>query len=218
MRVFKRCFVVLVALGFLGVACQKEDVKPKKDITPKAEFTEKCVEKNVPKKGAPFAPLTGELRLCYSEGQWKKSQFFKAGKRHGKHVEWYENGFKRYECNFDNDLRDGLCQMWYDDGQKAHQLKWEKGKRVGSALAWYPSGQKISEVQYKDGKAYGKATNWYPNGQKRMEGAHKKDGAACGQISCWDYAGGPITCPIILRHKEKGCQANASGMFCTPCD
>ena len=45
---------------------------------------------------------------------------------------WYENGQKRYELYYENDLRHRLngkpaCQAWYENGQKWYEHYYENG-------------------------------------------------------------------------------------------
>ena len=58
-------------------------------------------------------------------------------------VEWYENGQKKSEVNYNDGKRDGLETAWYENGQKKSESNW----RDGLWIKWYENGQKKSEIK-----------------------------------------------------------------------
>ena len=52
-------------------------------------------------------PFTGVLLTRHKNGKKAKQTTYKAGLRHGKATDWYENGNKMQEMSFKNNLVDG---------------------------------------------------------------------------------------------------------------
>ena len=95
-------------------------------------------------------------------------------KKDGSFTQWYENGQKKYEGNYEDGKKDGSFTQWYENGQKSREVRFD-GKEDGLTTEWYENGKKRSEVNYKDGERDGLQTNWYENGQKSREVKFKDD-------------------------------------------
>ena len=106
----------------------------------------------------------------------------------GLHVEYYDNGQKKYECQFKGGKFEGLYTSWREDGQKDEEGHYRNGEFDGLWTGWHENGQKSAENHWKDGKLDGRNTWWYENGQKGAEG-HYKDGELDGPFIQWHENG-----------------------------
>lgn len=60
----------------------------------------------------------------------------------GNYVQWYKNGQKKGEVNFENGRKEGLSTTWYDNGQKRVEVNFVNGKEKGCKTEWFRTGQK----------------------------------------------------------------------------
>ena len=88
----------------------------------------------------------------HSNGQKKKEETYKDGKKDGLWTGWYWHGQKSYEYNYKDGADEGLQSEWYENGQKKYELTYKNGERDGLSTGWYENGQKMAEVTFKDGK------------------------------------------------------------------
>ena len=68
---------------------------------------------------------------------------------------YYENGNKKMEGAFSNNVRDGKWIAWYDDGVVWSVGYYINGKRSGSSNVYYPNGQTRYEKNYVNDTAQG---------------------------------------------------------------
>ena len=108
--------------------------------------------------------------------------------KNGLHAQYYDNGQKRSECNFQDGKRYGKSTNWYKNGQKNYEGIYKDEKVVGMWTWWYENGQKRTEGSYNDSMRDGKWTWWYENGQKEHEGYYKGH-RRVGQSSHWNENG-----------------------------
>ena len=107
----------------------------------------------------------------------------------GKATYYYENGQKRREEYYKEGKKDGLWVSWYKNGQKSEEENWKDGKRNGLMVGWHENGQKESEWNFKDGKWDGLWVVWHKNGQKESE--HYRDGSKISE-KFWNSKGEPV--------------------------
>jgi len=90
-----------------------------------------------------------------------------AGKdqKHGVWVEWYRNGNKKTEGQYDHDLPVGTFTWWYENGQKQAEGQYHTGMKTGTWITWYPNGLKASQGEYRDGNLVSKWTRWDADGK-----------------------------------------------------
>jgi len=55
-------------------------------------------------------------------------------KPHGLWVEWYPNGRKRSETEYDNGIKHGWSVQWSKDGSSSERTKWANGQQEGTAV------------------------------------------------------------------------------------
>ncbi len=110
------------------------------------------------------------------------------GRRHGPVTEWYDNGAKKEEGAYRNDLKQGPWTYWYDNGQKRWEGTYRDGHPDGPERAWYENGLRRYEGAYSGGKRSGPFTSWYDNGQKEFEGEYA-GGLREGNFTFWNRDG-----------------------------
>ena len=115
---------------------------------------------------------------------------------HGKSTEWYENGYKKSDKNYeDGSLVGGI--KYYENGQKKSEGDFWCNEKYGKWTFWYDNGQKESEGVFDvdsaqnlnyDYESYSfkdkKWTSWHKNGQKKLEGSYV-DGSKDGKWVFW---------------------------------
>ena len=87
-------------------------------------------------------------------------------------IEYFENGQKKSECNFINNLPAGNQILFYESGKKkaCEHITIRKGPIAEIKMTkWYENGQKKAEGTMWGVKKKGKWTEWYENGQIKEE-------------------------------------------------
>ena len=87
-------------------------------------------------------------------------------------IEYFENGQKKSECNFINNLPAGNQILFYESGKKkaCEHITIRKGPIAEIKMTkWYENGQKKEEGTCWGVKKKGKWTEWYENGQIKEE-------------------------------------------------
>ena len=87
-------------------------------------------------------------------------------------IEYFENGQKKSECNFINNLPAGNQILFYESGKKkaCEHITIRKGPIAEIKMTkWYENGQKKEEGTCLGIKKIGKHTKWYENGQIKEE-------------------------------------------------
>jgi len=105
------------------------------------------------------------------------------GKFAGTVFEWYPNGQKKHEEEYQDDKLNGLYTNWNEKGETELQGIYKNGDYIGrsDALAVVAIEERNSEGKpLKVGKNIndkfsGKVYDWYPNGQKKHEAEYKED-------------------------------------------
>ncbi len=147
---------------------------------------------------------------------------------HGKYTEYYRNGQKFAEGNFDGGAHDGEWSYWHDNGQLAKTVTFKKGapegewevfrpdgtlqakkgykagKREGSWIIYYEDGKtpKI-EQNFVDGKLVGPRKTYFASGKPRQE-ATFVDGVLDGVMTEWDEAGRKLAEATFAKGKLHG--------------
>jgi len=87
-------------------------------------------------------------------------------------IEYFENGHKKRETNFINNLPAGNQILFYESGKKktCEHITIRKGPIAEIKITkWYENGQKKEEGTCLGIKKIGKHTKWYENGQIKEE-------------------------------------------------
>jgi len=108
--------------------------------------------------------------------------------RHGIATVWYENGQKKSEQHFVDDVPHGPRLTWYIDGRKWTEGHYVDGLEDGTWRAWLADGTPQTEWTMQRGVWHGMYTEWHPNGKKRMEVEFVR-GKRQGPMTTWDDQG-----------------------------
>jgi len=138
-------------------------------------------------------PFTGVVITKYISGRPKTSIEYAEGIKHGRQIEWLENGRKSEVITWHNGLRDGEQVEWYENQQKAFQGRMQQGKWVGECLGWYPDGRPAFQICFQDGQGKGNTIEitWNNNNLVHNFPDVKIDGAwiewhASGKLVRWE--------------------------------
>jgi antitoxin component YwqK of YwqJK toxin-antitoxin module len=108
--------------------------------------------------------------------------------RHGKRTTYWENGQKKLEMHFVDDVPNGPKETWYIDGANWSRGSYVDGREDGTWETWYSTGQKQRESHMKNGAMDGMQTTWFFDGRKRSEGLWV-NGKQTGVFTIWDGEG-----------------------------
>jgi antitoxin component YwqK of YwqJK toxin-antitoxin module len=146
---------------------------------------------------------------------------------HGAYIEYYPNGQKFAEGNYDNGVHDGTWTFWHDNGQICKTVTFNKGradgtwevfradgtlqakksykdaKREGQWVTYHDDGKTIlTEENYVGGKRNGVSRSFFSNGKPQREIGYKDD-QFDGQFVEWDETGrkvGEINFKLGKKH------------------
>jgi antitoxin component YwqK of YwqJK toxin-antitoxin module len=128
------------------------------------------------------------------------------GKKHGKCMEWYENGQKESEIEYLNGNENGKAIRWSKNGVKIHELEYKEGKPYGKWIFWDEKGKGIKEREdhfiYKGSSLITQRIWWYPNGEKRKI-AEFEDGKMIGKLQEWNIEGKVVENVIFIDYLDK---------------
>ncbi len=86
-------------------------------------------------------------------------------KRHGRWIEYYEHGGKKFEGEFDDDHPIGLHSWWYANGQQMAEGRFDHGKAHGHWTWWHENGQKQKDGGFQAGVQTGTWVHWKADGK-----------------------------------------------------
>ena len=122
----------------------------------------------------------------------------------GEHIDYYENGQKRWEGSYKDGKPEGKCISYYDNGQKEREWTFKSWPNAdGKSISWFVNGQKQKQGKYKDGQIIGTWTFWYENGQK-SEQREYKNGKQHGKETWWQPDGQLMGKALWKNGKEVG--------------
>jgi len=108
--------------------------------------------------------------------------------RNGMATVWYENGQKKSEQHFVDDVPHGLWTTWYIEGRKWTEGHYANGLEDGAWRAWFQDGTLQTEWMMERGVWQGVYSEWHANGKKRLEVEFVK-GKRQGPMTMWDDQG-----------------------------
>jgi antitoxin component YwqK of YwqJK toxin-antitoxin module len=85
--------------------------------------------------------------------------------QHGTWTEWYPNGNKKTEGQYDHGVAAGKFTWWYENGQQQAEGAYEAGQKTGAWITWHASGLKASLGEYRAGKLVTKWMRWTADGK-----------------------------------------------------
>jgi antitoxin component YwqK of YwqJK toxin-antitoxin module len=97
----------------------------------------------------------GVSKSWYTGGRLREIRFYRAGKKTGRHLGWWDNGAPKFEFNFQNDLHEGPARTWYAEGSPDSDFFYQNGYETGAQRAWYPDGTLRLNYVVREGRKYG---------------------------------------------------------------
>lgn len=117
--------------------------------------------------------LEGVAHEYFPGGEQVRRTFsFETGARSGPQRTFYETGEVEHEAMFAAGSAHGIWNEYYVNGTRRAQSNYEFGEQVGRALEWYPTGQPRAEIVRDESGTT--ARRWYSNGQ--LESTYGPDG------------------------------------------
>jgi antitoxin component YwqK of YwqJK toxin-antitoxin module len=147
-----------------------------------------------------------------SSGLWKATDYYMSNKIrmtgtfssrelnswHGYFIQYHENGKKKFEGRYINNLQEGNWQFWFENGQKQAEGRMVIGRREGSWAYWHQNGVKNGEGNFSADKHDGSWSYWHDNGEKKSKGNYVL-GAKSGLWRYWNERG-VLDCEEIMNH------------------
>lgn len=101
----------------------------------------------------------------------------KNGRRlpHGDYTQWYKNGKKHSEGEYENGLLTGSWTYWYQNGNKKEEGVYRKGMRYGTWRYWYKNAQMKAQGDFRGGMKHGHWSEWYDNGKQKSDGSYESN-------------------------------------------
>ena len=96
-------------------------------------------------------PFTGSSVSYHENGQLKKVENYKNGKREGVET-YFENGQLEFRGNYKNGEPDGLGEGFYDNGQLWNRENYNNGKLDGLREWFDEDGNLTKTEEWKDGE------------------------------------------------------------------
>ena len=85
--------------------------------------------------------------------------------KHGTWIEWYPNGKKKLEAQYDHNVAVGKFTWWYQNGQKQAEVEYAAGVLDGMWITWHSNGLKESQAQHRNGELVDKWLHWNADGK-----------------------------------------------------
>jgi len=112
---------------------------------------------------------TGVINKKWKNGNEKIYQEIKNGELNGISVEWYENGKKKFQGNFEKNQSMGIIKNFYKNGNLKIKAVFLNGKKNGEVKENFENGKKKYSKNYRNGIKYGEFIEWYENGEIRIK-------------------------------------------------
>ena len=113
--------------------------------------------------------LSKQQSLKTKDNWWeaKPAVYDTAGKRvkHGKFVEWHENGQKKAEGEYEDGNLAGQFASWYENGQRETRGQYQHGQAEGEWTWWHDNGMRRANGRYALGTPDGTWTSWTTEGK-----------------------------------------------------
>lgn len=117
---------------------------------------------------------------------------------HGSVITWYENGQKKTEIYYENNVPHGSRTVWRDDGKLWTQGSYVDGKPHGTWMQWFPDGRPALQLNFDHGKYHGTFIDYHENGVKKKE-SEWVDGKEIS-VRVWDETGREL---FVVPETEK---------------
>lgn len=104
-------------------------------------------------------------------------------------VDWWETKIEVTRQDTEGeDVRTGKWTEWYANGTKKFEGDFEAGMPVAQHTWWHPNGQKMIAGTYEKGMQEGRWTEWHATGMKQTEGTYLA-GLKSGTWTTWSTEG-----------------------------
>jgi len=97
----------------------------------------------------------GIQKKWYPNKQIASIRDYRAGKKIGKHIGYWENGQTQFEFYFEDGEYHGIAKEWYQNGQAYRTFHYEHGFEQGSQKMWWENGIIRANYVVKNGRRYG---------------------------------------------------------------
>lgn len=108
-------------------------------------------------------PFTG-ISTQYIDSILVEKVHYRAGKRHGSLLKWFDSGTPSYEAYYVHGRKDGICKSWWSNGNLRTHSNFKNGIAHGIQYSWYKTGEKFKEINLVEGKEQGLQRAWRKNG------------------------------------------------------
>lgn len=100
--------------------------------------------------------------------------------KEGSVVTWHDNGVKKEELYYTNDLLDGVQREWTSNEHLISEISYNNGVLNGFYQTWYENLQPKESLYYKNGKPYGEHLTWYDDGRPKLTEGFDENGLLTG--------------------------------------
>jgi antitoxin component YwqK of YwqJK toxin-antitoxin module len=94
----------------------------------------------------------------FDDGKTKTAKYYQNQDRAQiliKEIQYYSNGKKKLEGEFEENIKDGKWIFYYENGEIWSQGFFKKGLRTGKTLVYHENGQIFYEGEYSEGQKHG---------------------------------------------------------------
>jgi len=139
--------------------------------------------------GCHFVRSEEQVVETYADGSKKTSFWVYPDGEIQKQNEWYNNGIKKREVEFKDNLPHGLVRQWTYLGDVVLEGYYQKGKREGEWNTFFSSKKKQSTRYYKDDHEVGDCYGIFPDGSPAFEEHYSDEGDSIGVWKKWHNNG-----------------------------
>ncbi|GAB3911694.1 hypothetical protein GCM10028803_53750 [Larkinella knui] len=113
----------------------------------------------------------GIQKKWYAKGRLQEVRLFNQGEKEGRHIGYWDNGNKRFDYLFEQDLFSGIQKEWHANGQLFKQIHFLAGYEQGLQRVWDTDGTLIANYEARNGRNYGNI------GRKNCKSSWQNDSA-----------------------------------------
>jgi antitoxin component YwqK of YwqJK toxin-antitoxin module len=106
----------------------------------------------------------GPFRAWYDDGALAREAGYRAGRLHGKYVEYHRGGKRAREGEYSDGERVGTWRFYFEDGKLEEECAYAKGERHGPFASFHPNGKRKTAGRYCHGLQCGTWTTWAEDG------------------------------------------------------
>jgi antitoxin component YwqK of YwqJK toxin-antitoxin module len=117
----------------------------------------------------------GCITTWHNNGVKKTEEYYANDLLDGTQREWTANDKLISEISYTNGILDGHYQLWFDNLQLREFKNYNQGLLIDKHSIWTENGQLLLQEEFNaNGIATGPYLEYYPSGQKRTGGQYKK--------------------------------------------